>query len=327
MSGEHSVMFKSLWRRALVLLLCMAAALPLSSCGNRSDPSRNAFYSDPQIMVIIATERNRYRELYTDQIWKVVVDERGTTFQAYLLGEIKNFMCELKTMNLMAEREDIRLTGQEKEQMQDLAEDYYATLTPEDKKYIGASESEITDLYQQYELANKLVEELTKDVNLEISDSDAKIIRVQEIAVDDEDIANRLLAIAQANILDFDDLARTYTMRDEVEREVGRGEVSPVYEEEVFNLDAGELSGVFEDDGVYWIVKVIDDYDEEATQERKERLILQRKGQAFRELYDAFAEENPVEADGDIWNIKTMEDGQDSTTTSFFTMYRELKEQ
>ncbi len=323
--GEYKIMSKSL--RRCFIALCLAAVMLLTACGNSSDSSRDAFYSDGQIMVVLATERNRYRELYTDRIWSIVVDDAGTTFETYLLGEIKNFMCELKTMNLLADQEDIRLSGQEKEQMEQLAKDYYATLTPEDRKYIKASEKEITDLYQQYDRANKLVDELTKDVNLEISDSDAKIIRVQEIALDDEDIANRLLAIAEANILDFATLAETYTSLDEVERSIGRGETGPAYEDAVFSLDAGELSGVFEEDGYYWIVKVIDDYDEEATQERKEKLMLQRKDQAFDEIYEAFAAENTIEADGKIWSTKTMEDGQDSTTTSFFTMYHEFKEQ
>ncbi len=318
-------MVKSLRRR--ILILCLAAVITLTACGNSSDPSRDAFYSDGQIMVILATERNRYRELYTDRIWTIEVDDKGTTFQTYLLNEIKEFMCKLKTMNLLADQEDIRLTGQEKEQMQQLAKDYYETLTPEDKKYIKASENEIADLYQQYDRANKLVDELTKDVNLEISDSEAKIIRVQEIAVDDEDIAERLLAIAQANILDFADLAQTYTERDEVERSIGRGETGPVYEEAVFGLEAGELSDVFEEDGYYWIVKVVDDYDEEATQERKEKLTLQRKDQAFSEIFETFSAENPMEADSKVLSIKTMEQGEDSTTTSFFTMYREFTEQ
>ncbi len=315
-------MGKRLVRPAVII--CLAAILLLTACQNRSDPSRDGFYSDAQIMVVLATERNRYRDLYTDEIWSIVVDDSGTTFQSYLLGQIKDFMCKLKTMNLLADRENVRLTAQEKEQMRQLAADYYATLTSEDKKYIKASEDEIADLYQQYYRANKLVDELTKDVKLEISDSDAKIIQVQEIAVDDKDIADRLLVIAQANILDFATLADTYTMRDEVERRIGRGETGPVYEEAVFNMDAGELSEVFEEDGYYWIVKVIDDYDEEATQERKEKLSLQRKDQAFGEIYDAFAAENPVESNSKVWSVSTMEQGKDSTTTEFFAMYRDF---
>ena len=41
-------------------------------------------------------------------------------------------------------------------------------------------------MYEAYHRANKLVDELTKDVSLEISDSEARVIQVQEIAVSEE---------------------------------------------------------------------------------------------------------------------------------------------
>lgn len=86
--------------------------------------------------IVIATERNRYRDVYTDQIWQVAVDDEGTQFQTYLLGEIKSFLSELKTMKLLADEREIRLSGQEKEQLQELAGDFYDSLTKEDLGYI-----------------------------------------------------------------------------------------------------------------------------------------------------------------------------------------------
>lgn len=45
---------------------------------------------------------------------------------------------------------------------------------------------DVYELYEDYHLANKLVDELTGQVDLEISDSEAKVITVQEISVSDE---------------------------------------------------------------------------------------------------------------------------------------------
>ncbi|MCC8127087.1 MAG: peptidylprolyl isomerase [Clostridiales bacterium] len=308
----------------LVWVVIMLTACDAGLAGGQ-ETADGETYSDGQIMVIVATERNRYRELYTDQIWEVEVDGNGTTFQTYLLNEIRDFITELKMMNLLADEKGVRLTGQEKEQMQELAHQYYETLTEEDLQYIGAGEEEIERLYEQYDRANKLVEELTKDVNLEISDSEARVITVQEIIVSDEETAKQLHEMVMAEGADFASLARSYSEEETVERQVGRGESEKDYEDIVFWLEEGQISDVIEQDGRYYVVKVIDDYDEEATQERKDRLALQRKNQAFRRIYDEFAVRSQAEIESRIWDGSVIHEGEDSTTTAFFTMYQEYR--
>ncbi len=312
------------------MILCLVwVVIALTACGagpaGRQEAADSNTYSDGQIMVIVATERNRYRELYTDQIWEVQVDEDGTIFRTYLLKEIRDFITELKLMNLLADERGVRLTGQEKEQMQELASQYYETLTKEDLQYMGVNEEEVEQLYEQYDRANKLVEELTKDVNLEISDSEARVITVQEIIVSEEETAAQLYEMAMAEGADFASLARSYSEEETVERQIGRGESDKTYEDIVFWLEEGQVSDVIMQDGRYYIVKVIDDYDEQATQERKDRLALQRKNQAFRRIYDEFAARTRVEIESGIWDGPVIHEGEDSTTTAFFTMYQEYR--
>lgn len=314
-------------RCSLFPAVLLAAVLTLTACGGGlpivSEVGGEQAYRDAQTMIVIATERNRYREVYTDQIWDVPVNADGTTFRAYLLGEIKNFMKELRTMNLLADEKNVRLTGQEQERMRELSDQYYDSLTRADKKYTGAGREDVYGLYSQYCLANKLVNTLTQDVNLEISDSEAKVIGVQEIVLESRETADEVCAKAAEEGTDFLSLARSVSADAEVEKLVGRSERPQAYEDVVFALENGQISPVIESDGKYYIVRVTDDYDEEATQERKEKLSLQRKNQAFKEIYDSFAAEHPVEIRGDIWNTATLEQGENSTTTDFFSLYQE----
>ena len=55
-----------------------------------------------------------------------------------------------------------------------LSETYYNGLTPEDIAYMGIEQEDVLTMYQEYHLANKIVAELTKEMNLEISDSEAQ---------------------------------------------------------------------------------------------------------------------------------------------------------
>ena len=61
---------------------------------------------------------------------------------------------------------------------------YYEGLTEGDLNYIQVSKQEVEHLYEKYYMANKLVNELTKEVDLEISDSEAKVIDLQQIVLD-----------------------------------------------------------------------------------------------------------------------------------------------
>ena len=313
-------------RAAAGLLLTVS----LTGCGAGipivSEVKETSGYSDPQTMIVLATEKNRYRSVYTDEIWQVQVDQDGTTFQNYLAGEVKDFLRELKTMNMLADEQKINLTSQDKEQLKELSQVYYDSLTPEDLEYMGIDEDDVYTMYEQYHRANLLVDELTKDVNLEISDSEAKIITVQEIVLKDGALAQDVYGQVTAEGADFASIAKTYSEDSEIEKQVGRSERQKVYEDAVFGLTAGDISPVIQDGDSYYIVKCISDYDEEATLERKKNLSLLRKNQAFRQIYDTYAAEHTVDIEGGIWD-KLSFSGDKSVTTDFFDRYQEYMQQ
>lgn len=316
------------WKNKKTLAVCVAVLIMAATgCSGGipivSEVRETQGYTDQQTMILIATEKNRYRSIYTDQIWEVQVDEEGTTFQTYLLGEVRNFLKELKTMNLLADETGIDLSTQEKGQLAELAALYYDSLTPEDLAYMGVKESDVYTMYEAYHRANKLVDELTKDVNLEISDSEAKMITVEELKVSDAGKAQELYGQVTAEDADFTAIARAHSEDAQIQKQVGRSERQKGYEDIVFALGAGQISPVFQDEGMYYIVRCVSDYDEAATLERKKQLSLYRKNQAFRQIYDAFALENPVEIEGSIWNQVSFTGEDKSSATSFFELYQE----
>jgi len=315
-------------RTAARLLIFVLLAFCLAGCSKGipmvSEAGDGQGYSDAQIMLVVATERNRYREVYTDQIWQVEVDDEGTLFQTYLLKEIQNFLRELKAMNQLAAEREIKLDGQEKEKLEALAKDFYESLTEADRSYTGIDEAGVYDFYVEYHLANKLVDALTENVNLEISDSEAKVIRVQEIVLSDENQVREVYEQATAENGDFLSLARSVSEDKEIEKRIGRNDRSKEYEDVVFALEAGAVSPVITENGSYYIVKCLDDYDEDATLERKEKLAAARKNQAFRQIYDEFVSESAVEIKSDVWDTISLAEESDSTTTRLFECYQEM---
>ncbi len=65
-------------------------------------------------MVILTTERLRYENVYSEEIWTAEVDGGGTAFETVLTGQIHDFLKELKVMSLMAREKEITLSSREK---------------------------------------------------------------------------------------------------------------------------------------------------------------------------------------------------------------------
>ena len=319
------------WKKtAAAILLVFAAVTGILFFRNgfsiRKETGDTSGFPDAQAMLIITTEANRYRTVYTDQIWQVQVGEEES-FQLYLLEQIRTFLKEVKTMNLLADERGIQLTGQEKEQLRQLSSEFYQSLTEADRECIGASEEDVYAMYEAYHRANRLVDEVTKNVDLEISDSEARVMKIQELCLETEESAQEAYQQLSEEGTNFSSVARAIREEGYKEESVGRGERSAAYEAAVFSLEDGQLSQPFADGDSWYLVKCVDSYDEDATLERKERLALQRKNQAFRRIYDTFAGEHPVEIQGSIWeNVNLTEMGQ-STTVDFFERYQEYMSQ
>ncbi len=297
----------------------------LSACSNSAmmaNISPDTFsYPRQQEMIIVANERNRYEKVYTDGIWDVKL-ENGDTFETYLLDQVLEFLTDLRTMNLLADNRDIVLTNNEKDSIAQLAESYYKSLTDDDREYIGASLEDVEAMYREYYIANKVVSELTKDVDMEVSDSEAKVIHVRIIRLDDLKEAEDAYINVTSGDDDFASVARDISLDGGAEVEITREELDPVLEEAAFSLEEGEISPIVESDGSYYIFYCVDDYDVDATNLHKERLSEERKSQAFRQLYVQFAGEEVLYAD-DSWDDIHFSSEDRTTTDNFFELYDE----
>ena len=109
----------------------------------------------------------------------------------------------------------------------------------------------------------------------------------------------------------------------EIDRKIGRGEYAAVLETAAFNLENGQISPVTEYDGKYYIFQCVNDYDADATQERKTRLYETRKNQAFRQIYSSFQQENKVNFSDEMWSDIHFDANDQTETDNFFTLYQE----
>ena len=309
------------------LALVMLAVMALSGCSTKetlsSTKKQESEYGKAETMVFLTTERLRYERLYSEQIWSAAVDEQGTAFETVLLSQIHDFLRELKLMSSMAKESGIVLTGKEYDLVKAAAERYLAELGETNASVFELNQAKAEALFSDYWTAEKLVEHLTGSMDLEISDSEAKVITVRQMEFADRETADAAFAKLSAEGTAFSTVAREYCENECPEQQIYRGMMRKTYEEIVFSLENDELSEVFYDDGTYYIVKCINAYDEEATKIRKEEMMRQKKNETFFAAYHGYKDEIELTENKELWNGLSMT-GSPLTEADFFQIYQDV---
>lgn len=313
------------WGRAWAVMLAVCM-LSVTGCTRRAASPAGAKtvekdYTRGQIMVIAATERNRYQNLYTSDLWSVKADDSGATFEEKLIGQIEQFLVEMAATNLMADEQGVELESHEKDSLNSLAKEYYQGLSKQDKEYTGVSEREVYDLYCEYYRADKLVGELTKNENLEVSDAEAKVIEVQQIELDTRERAEDILSQVQQENADFLTIASKSSQNARILYTMEYSGQPDAREKAAFSLEQDEISPIVEQDGRYYIFKCTNAYDKEATAARKSMLAQEKKTRAFLAIYEPFVREHPVKLKEDLGQIVDFTRGKGCTTDNFFQLY------
>ena len=313
-------------KRRNFIWIAVALMLLLSGCSGAEAIQKAGEevweYTKGQVMVVAATERNRYQSLCTRRLWTASADDEGHTFEELLKEQIRQFLWELAVVNKMAEEYQIELTAQEREQMNSLTDIYYQGLTEADRAYIGASRDDIFKLYCQYHLADKTVKLLTEGKEPEVSDAEAKVIQIQRIRMDSAENAAKVLEAAQDEKTDFGRLASRNSSDSRTLYQLEwKKDMNPL-ESAAFELEDGEISGILEYQGSWYIQKCVNAYDHEATAKRKARLIQERRTNAFLEICRPFTQTRTIVLEEGILDAVDFEDGEGCTADQFFQLYQ-----
>ena len=298
-------------------------------------------FSVPEAKMYLTTEKNIYETSFGTDIWDKKAGD--VTFEEYVKNNLKDRFAQIKTLNLLAKNKKIRLTDDEKQSAARAAERYFKTLNVGDKAYLKVTEKEIVNAYEEYLLANKVYEELVKDVAPEISDVDAKVIKVASIYVktyqmndagerveysqEEKDQAknkiNELLKQVQEGA-DFISLADEKTEGSETEYTFGKGEMLKEFEDAAFALKTDEISGVVETPDGYFIIKCISDYMKDETQKNKENMIQKAKDEAFLAVYEPFVNSVSSEFNDRAWEQIKFSEMDQVTVSNFYQCIEEV---
>jgi foldase protein PrsA len=292
-----------------------------------------------ELMVYLVTVQNQYENVYGEEIWNASLD--GVTLEDNVKDTVLARIAQIKTMCLLAGENNVVLDEDEQKKAKSAAQEYYASLNNEEKKVLDINQNAIEKMYSEYALADKVYSEIIKDINPEISDDEARIIKVQHIffsttmkdgsgkRVDYSDRekqsvyekAENVREMAVSEEYSFEDLASRYSDDSNITLSFGKGEMETAIDEVVFNLETDEVSSIVEGDTGYHIFKCISTFDREETDANKLIIVEKRKDEVFGQEYNSFVNSIAKNLNEKLWDDITLVHDENVTTSCFFEIY------
>lgn len=270
--------------------------------------------------VYLANYQNIYGKSYGIDLWEQGFQEQK--LKEYIKEIALSEMARIVCMDLLARERGISLTKEEKKKVKDAASGYYQSLNEAELNYTGASEADIASMYENYALANKVYRSLTKSVDDEVSDDEARIMEAMQIYVRSKDEADAVAAKLAAGE-DFAAVASNYNQKPVIEIVFGRGEMPKEVEETAFELDNEEISDCIAAENGYFFIKCINKFNEELTDDNKINIVEAREKAAFDDVYEEFVSGLASSLNEQVWkDVALITDGS-ITTDGFFDAIEE----
>lgn len=257
-----------------------------------------------QAKILLADARAEYENLFGSEIWEQTID--GINFDDYVKEEIKAKLIRIRCMNRMAREKGVVLSRNQKDAVNSAVDVYWAGLTEEQRTVLNVTKDKLTTMFTEFAVAQALYDDMTANVDTEISADEARVITIQYICADsraDIDTAGQRLEAGEI----FYVVARDYN-GEEYECELRRGQMEEAFEKAAFDLKSGETSGIVEAGGKFYIIKCNSDNEKSKTEANKTALIEQTRLKAFNAAFESYEAGLFVELNEKEWRkLKTSE--------------------
>ena len=274
----------------------------------------------PEAMIYVMDYQRQYEGVYGVEMWEH--DFGGITFENYVKDTIVDQLASMKAITLLAGDYEVSLSNDEEEKVSQAAEDYYGALTEEQIEYMDLELKDVESLYRDHALSGKVYEEITKDVNTEVSDDEARIITVQQIRLDSAETAQSVKEQLDEG-RDFAAVASSYSLDSQVTYTCGRGEHDAAYEEAAFALENDQVSDVIETEDGYYILKCVNNFDQEATEDNKVTMVEKRRDELFESVYEKLVADTPSQFNSRLWEKVHFADWTGEMPPDFLAIYEE----
>lgn len=276
-----------------------------------------------------------YMSYFGETMWSQEVGDDGETLADSVKENILDTLEEYYLLETHMADYGVELTAEEESAMADAAAEFLSVNTAEALKAMGATEEYVKEFLRLNTIHQKMRTAIIADVDTDVPDAECaqktfSYVRVDKTASDNETeeeiseeqaaaaakkTAEKILAAAKkADAADDEDALDTAAESEEQSRltcsygssDLKEDENSTYLDLEVLEaadaLKDGEYAAeIIETDDSYYVVRMDDTRDEEATEDKRQSIISEREDELYEETIDGYKEAADWSVDEAVW--------------------------
>lgn len=255
--------------------------------------------------ILMSDVKKEYEEMFGSDIWKEKIGDAD--FESYIKDQIKSKLMRVKAMNVKAKECGVVLGREEKDSVSKAVDAFYNELTESQISSTGITKDKLNTMFTEFAVAQKLYDDITSSMDIEVSADEARVIDIQYIVSDSEEEINKAYNLVNSGS-SFFAVAKEYNADGEYEYELKRDEMDEAFEKAAFNLSTGEMSRIVEAAGRYYIIRCTSDNDKAKTEVNKSAILEKRKLEQFNADFEKYEAGIYMEFNNSEWKKLSIQD-------------------
>ena len=327
--------------RKKVVALAAVAAMAVTSlvgCAGSASVDNNAVVAtvgDRELKAGVANFYARYQQamyesyfsaMMGESMWSMEISE-GVTYEETVKEGVVDTLIQCYILEDHMEEYNVSISDDEMAAIEAVA-DAFASANEDGMKYVSGDKENVVELLRVFTISKKMETAMTADVSTEVSDEEAAQKRLRyarfetsvitdyeqvlemtedEIAAQKqkaEDFRTAVMAHGDLEAYCEEQEIESFTFTFDAESTVAPEEVIAAADA----LGEGEFSEVIESEAGFYVIQLTDLLDEEATENAKESVVVERKAERMEEIYSAWEEETEIEINEDVLAKISFED-------------------
>ena len=275
------------------------------------------------------SQKQQYETAFGSSIWEV--EYQGRSFEDMLKDNFRTHVALMFTSYCMAKSEGVTLSAEEEKTLREAANACFDQMDKEDVRILGVSSADTEQTLRMYLMAKKIYRQTAGSVELDLSEDETRVIRLQEIRINTEGLEGvekdqKLTLAAEAlNMLekgeDFTKVAEKYSDTGAGIYSASRDTLSSAETKAAFALATDEYSPVVTLPGAYVIFYCVNSYDKAASEMRRMELLQHMEDAGYKEKINKFLGSHPLIWDEAGWNEIRIADYEGPAAASIYAVY------
>ena len=293
---------------ALLLSGVMAASM-LTGCGMNKNETV-ATFDETEVPLGVANFAARflqatYDDFYVayfgEDVWSSDLYNNGTTMQDNIKDSVMQSLFDMYTLEAHMAEYDVELTEDDKAEIADTAAAFIADNSKDALDALGADEETVERYLTLATIQNRMHTAIIADADTNVTDEDGNTVEYTDTE----------LTLLGKTVGMFDMDAKAGTLEDAAEQydyTVSSGTFTAddsTLDEAVLTalqgLDEGEVSDVIDTDTDYYVVRLDEKTDADATETTRQNIISQRQSDLYDETLKGWEDEHDWTVKDSVW--------------------------